>query len=292
MAFLERTPRVSLPEEVDLALKGVEARLSSFRISDFVNRDLFNPSVHLLSRRGKLLRPTLLLLGAYFLGQKPSRYVDLAVAAELLHVSSLIHDDIIDRDEVRRGIKTVHVRYGNEAALLAGDALIATAVGMSSKYGEEVMKAMSSASIDMCAGELLDYNLQKTGTVPSVAQCLNIDMLKSAALIAACCNVVAVHTNDSHSHEMHLFGRDLGTAFQIRDDIIDYREWVSRGRKGLLVPNVVSSIESRRKMRSESALLEAGRLNEKYVRSALARLGESPGAKLMRDYASLVMVKT
>src|SRR5271157_2973113 len=99
---------INLPSPVKIALGGVTKKLASFRTSDFVNQELFNPSVHLLKKKGKLLRPTLVLLGAHMLDEKPGKYVDLALAAELVHISSLIHDDIIDRDRSRRGIKAVH----------------------------------------------------------------------------------------------------------------------------------------------------------------------------------------
>ena len=291
MAVVERALRVSLPTEVERALRQVESKLTSFKVSDFVNQDLFGPAVHLLNKQGKLLRPTLLLLGSHLVEKNPSDYIDLAVAAEMLHVASLIHDDIIDRDHERRDLKAVHEQYGREAALLAGDALIAKAVAISSKYGENVLNAMAKASVDMCAGELLDYNLQKSNKMPSVSKCINIDMLKSASLIATCCNIAAVHSDSPMASRIHGFGQNLGVAFQIRDDIIDYGEWAGKGRKGALIPNIVSSLESENALGSSEALDEARAINSKYVKDAMERLGEGSAAELMKDYAGLVMIK-
>jgi hypothetical protein len=186
----------------------------------------------------------------------------------------------------------VHERYGDEAALLAGDALISKAVSMSSRYGQDVMEAMSKASMEMCAGELLDYNFQRSKKMPSVKECLNISALKSASLIASCCAVVAVHKKNSYSKDMYRFGRDIGVAFQIRDDIIDYSSWAKAGRKGVLVPNIVSSIDAARRGRKGSALVEAGELNKKYMRSAYRRLGKGADTQLIKKYADLIMVKT
>lgn len=283
---------VSLPNEVERALKEVENRLTSFKVSDFVNRDLFDPSVHLLNKQGKLLRPSLLLLGSHLVDRNPSDYIDLAVAAEMLHVASLIHDDIIDRDHERRDLKAVHEQYGREAALLAGDALVAKAVAISSKYGENVLSAMAKASVDMCAGEILDYNLQKSNKMPSVSECINVDMLKSASLIATCCNIAAIHSGSPRAKEMHVFGQDLGIAFQIRDDIIDYGEWAEKGRKGVLIPNIVSSLESEEGLASSEALSKAVAINSKYVKDAMDRLGEGAAAESMKGYAGLVMIKS
>ncbi len=280
-----------LPSPVKKGLQEVERKLSSFTSSDFVNKELFGPSVHLLRKRGKLVRPTLVLLGAYFLDENPAEYVDLALAAEMIHVSSLIHDDMIDRDGTRRGEATVHKKYGNEVALIAGDALISKAISIASRYGDNVMDAMSAASLEMCAGELLDYNFQQGRRMPSIDECINIDALKSAALIAACCNVVAVHKKRSDSRKMYLFGKDLGVAFQIRDDIIDYIAWSKGGRKGQILPNIVLSIETEKKMNEKSAILEAEKLNEKYIKSASQRLGKGEAAKVLKSYADLIMIK-
>src|SRR5271154_1219981 len=122
----------ALPKEVKQALALTTRRLGSFRNSDFLTADLFAPSTYLLRMGGKMLRPSLLFLGAKAINERCSDYVDLAAAIELLHVSSLIHDDIIDNGKLRRGIKAVNAKYGNEAALLAGNALISKAIQLSS----------------------------------------------------------------------------------------------------------------------------------------------------------------
>lgn len=282
---------ISLPTDVRKSLDSVSKRIASFSAQEFVNPQLYEPSVHLLKAKGKLLRPTLVLLGAHFLDQKPLEYVDLALSAELIHISSLIHDDIIDRDKTRRGVDTVHGKYGNEAAILAGDALISKAVLIASRYGNEVLSAMSDASMKMCAGELLDYNFQKAQSLPKITECLNIASLKSASLIATCCNIAAIHKKDARSQEMYLFGNDLGVAFQIRDDIIDYKAWSQKGREGRLIPNIVLSIEAEKGVSESSALIEAEKLKEKYVKSAYSKVGNGMPAKLLKDYADLIIMK-
>lgn len=282
---------IDLPLNVRRGLEDVEIKLSSLKSSDFVNPTLYRPASHLLRSRGKLIRPALVLLSADFLKEDLKDYVDLAVAAELIHVSSLIHDDIIDGDEKRRGVPTVHMQYGQEAAILAGDALLSKAIAMSSKYGDSVMRAMAKASMEMCAGELLDYSFQKAGDVPSLKECINVANLKSASLIASCCNVVAIHKNRIYANEMHLFGKDLGIAFQIRDDIIDYIAWARGDMKRPLIPNIVSSIEHEKGKGVTPAVLEARELNEMYVRRASRRLGNGINARILKEYASLIMLR-
>lgn len=282
---------IDLPLNVRKGLEDVESKLSSLKSSDFVSPMLFKPSSHLIKKRGKLIRPALVLLSADFLKEDLKDYVDLAVSAELIHISSLIHDDIIDKDDKRRGIPTVHKQYGQEAAILAGDALLSKAISMSSKYGDNVMRAMATASMQMCAGELLDYSFQKEGKVPTMNECLNIAELKSASLIASCCNVVAIHKNRIYANEMHLFGKDLGLAFQVRDDIIDYIAWARGDMKKPLIPNVVCSIQHEKGKDVTSAILMARELNEKYVRRAARRLGNGINARILKEYASLIMLK-
>ncbi|MDE1859569.1 MAG: polyprenyl synthetase family protein, partial [Candidatus Micrarchaeota archaeon] len=248
---------VEFPSDVRKALNEVNSRLVSFKTSEFVHDDLFDPSVHLFKRRGKMIRPALILLVAHLLKRNPSDYVDLAVAAELIHTSSLIHDDMIDGDAVRRGIPSVHKKYGSEAALLAGDALIAKAISMSSRYGKRVLDSIARSSLDMCAGELLDYNFQKKMAVPNIKQYTDIARLKSASLIASCSNAVALHIGDSNADDLYRFGNNIGIAFQIRDDVADYLEWMKSHRKGVLTPNIVSSIESESNVGTYSAVLKA-----------------------------------
>src|SRR5271157_195893 len=96
-----------LPEEVNGYLDRTLSRITSFTKTDFLIEELFRPSTHLLNGNGKLFRPALLFLGAHAIGEKGARFINLAAAIELLHVSSLIHDDILDSGIARRGTRTV-----------------------------------------------------------------------------------------------------------------------------------------------------------------------------------------
>jgi len=279
---------IKLPDEVMDDLRKVSLKLSSFQKSDFVDRSLFEPSVALLSRRSKLMRPALVLVGAYAVGEDPDDFIDLAVASELLHTASLIHDDIIDRDTVRRGSFAVHEKYGEHVAILAGDALIAKAVSMAAGYGPEVLKSITQASMDACAGETIDYNYQKNGKVPGMKEYMKIAGLKSASLIGACCGAGAVYGSDSSSKDIYMSGRDLGIAFQVRDDIMDFIGAL-RGRKQP-ASNVVLSLQKDYKIGSHQAVMRAVKINNDYVDMSRKRMKGSKYDMLLRGYAELIRV--
>ncbi len=270
------------------ALRKVSSRLSSMQASEFMDKELHKPSVHLLRARSKMLRPSLVLLGAIAVGEKPDGFVDLAVAAELIHVSSLIHDDIIDGDRKRRGIDSVHVRYGSPAAILAGDALISKAVQTAAKYGAPTLESMSRATMSMCAGEVLDHKYRDAYVVPSVAQYKRIASLKSGALIGACWNSAAVCKSSRLARQMYEAGSDLGMAFQIRDDILDF---IRDRRKGSLpAPNVVTSIQKGYSMNMYDAVLKAVELNNRYMDSSARRLAGTREGNILSMYSSFVRV--
>ncbi len=276
---------IYVPSSVSSCVSSVKKRILALDKKDFVNYKLYLPSSHLLSRKGKYLRPTLVLLAAHSINADPKRYVDLAAAAELLHTSSLVHDDIIDGDRTRRGVPAVHVKYGTEAAILSGDALISKAIQLSSAYGKQVMDSMANAALEMCAGELLDYSFYKDGKVPSIDDYLEIARLKSASLIGASCSSVPIHVKSKRAREFYDFGMNFGIAFQIKDYISDYRtESSSRRNK----PNMVVSISKHDGINLREAAEEAEILMDKYTGKGLASIKSGKTRKMFTEYAELL----
>ena len=245
-------------------MKLASARLKGFKSSDFVTEELYKPSTHLLNGRGKLLRPALVFLGAHSIGERCADFVDLAAAIELLHASSLVHDDIIDRGMVRRGRETVNARYGDRVALLAGDALISKAIQLSSRYGERIMREASEAALHMCAGELMDYRIQRSGKTLSVDQYLRIAELKTAALMGTSCSIVASYKNSKARQALCRYGTNMGIAFQIRDDVLDFMN--SDEYSGA---NIVASMRRGHGLDINKAVEKAVKLNRAYVKSAV-----------------------
>ena len=178
---------------------------------------------YVASKRGKGLRPSLVLL-AFDLcgGMRFAEAIDSATGVELVHMASLIHDDIIDRSELRRGNVAVHRKFGTQAALLAGDHLFAAAFHLFAlNTNHRVSQVMTAVIQDMCAGEI-DQLLSPVKTEPDY---LGYIRKKTACLIGGCCRLGAIISDASELDEAHLqeFGENIGLAFQLTDDVLDYR---------------------------------------------------------------------
>ena len=275
---------IYVPSSVSSCVSLVEKRINAFGKDDFVNSQLYLPSSHLLNRKGKYLRPTLVLLAAHSIGANPRKYVDLAAAAELLHTSSLVHDDIIDQDRTRRGVQAVHIKYGTEAAILGGDALISKAIQLSSAYGKQVMDSMANAALEMCAGELLDYSFYNEERVPDISEYLEIARLKSASLIGASCSSVPIHIKSKNAKEFYNFGINFGIAFQIKDDISDHKKEAASKRTK---PNVILSMENEGLSR-RAAVEEAKALMERYTGKGLSSIKDARIRDMLSRYAGML----
>ncbi len=276
-----------LPEGISAQIRKVAELIGSMGKDEFITSELAETSSYLLRHPGKMMRPALVFLGAEFAGERRlDRYVGLAASIELLHTSSLIHDDMIDKDMERRGMESVHARYGMEAAVLAGDALISKAIEKAVPYGSEVVSRISSSAMSMCAGEMLDYNFQKKRQTPSLAEYLGMAELKSSVLIGTSVGIAALHSADGIFEQVYNAGVMLGTAFQVRDDILDFR---NDSRRNHARPNAVVSIAKERGNGTEDAIAEAVRLNNKYVSGAIEVFEKRHGSMLCK-YAKDVAV--
>lgn len=239
-----------------------------------------------------MLRPTLVFMGSDYCGiEDKNELIELAMSIELLHVSSLIYDDIIDRDVKRRGVKSVHIKYGNERAMLAGNALISKSVELSSNYGPTVLQRTAKAAMEMCAGEALDYSYQSTKTIPNIEQYLVVSELKSASLIGAAASAASNYKGYKHSEALDKFGRLFGIGFQIRDDVFDFVEsGTARNNASndmrTYRPNAVRSVMATSKS-GRNAISTAIELNNKYINKALLEL--APSEKMVfSEYADII----
>ena len=191
---------------------------------------IYKAATHLLRAGGKRVRPAVTLATASMLGgpTAASVAVPLAGAVEALHNFSLIHDDIMDRDDYRRGVPTVHRVWGEPAAILAGDLLFAYAfmmVGDSRARGlrraEEAYGVLAEASVKLSEGQAYDMMYEETWDV-GVGDYLNMVYLKTGALIEASAKLgaLAAGADSSVVSAMGEYGRMVGISFQIRDDIL------------------------------------------------------------------------
>lgn len=179
---------------------------------------------HLISGGGKRMRPMLTLASADLIGYQGSRHHLLAAAVEFIHTATLLHDDVVDGSETRRGKDTANIVFGNPATVLVGDFLFSRAFELMVEDGSlKVLKILSSASAIIAQGEV-DQLVSQRKIETSEERYLHIIGAKTAALFAAASRIAAVVAERSEAEELALdaYGRNLGIAFQLVDDAIDY----------------------------------------------------------------------
>lgn len=179
---------------------------------------------HLVAGGGKRLRPMLTLGCASLLGYEGSRHHRLAAAVEFIHTATLLHDDVVDASGLRRGKATANALYGNPASVLVGDFLFSRAFELMVEDGSlRVLKILSRASAVIAEGEVAQLTAQRDVSTTE-DRYLEIISAKTAALFAAACQIAGVVAENDEKVEDALasYGRDLGIAFQLVDDAIDY----------------------------------------------------------------------
>ncbi|MDH3455875.1 MAG: polyprenyl synthetase family protein, partial [Gemmatimonadota bacterium] len=210
----------AIQEPVRADLDAVFAELRRIIASDFpliadVNR-------HLLGIKGKMFRPTLVLLSAGATNGSARRQVTLAAVIELIHLATLIHDDSVDHSVLRRGQPTVNALFSHQIAVIMGDYLYSRAiVELVGLDDLEPLRIMSRVTNEMTVGEMreieahdvLDFTLEDYDRL--------IDA-KTASLMSGACEVGALGGDPAHREPLKRFGRYLGMAFQIADDVLDY----------------------------------------------------------------------
>ena len=179
---------------------------------------------HLISGGGKRLRPMLTLAGAELVGYNGARHHKLAAAVEFIHTATLLHDDVVDGSEMRRGKAAANIIYGNPATVLVGDFLFSRAFELMTEDGSlRVLKILSNASAVIAEGEVAQLSAQRK-IETSEDRYLEIIGAKTAALFAAASRIAAVVAECDEAQERALddYGRNLGVAFQLVDDALDY----------------------------------------------------------------------
>ena len=179
---------------------------------------------HLIAGGGKRMRPMLTLACANLLGYPGTRHHKLAAAVEFIHTATLLHDDVVDGSGMRRGKRTANLIWGNPASVLVGDFLFSRAFELMVEDGSlKVLRILSHASAVIAEGEVEQLTAQRQIETDE-EQYLNIIGAKTAALFAAACRVAPVVAEADEDAELALesYGKNLGIAFQLTDDVIDY----------------------------------------------------------------------
>ncbi|SHF87628.1 octaprenyl-diphosphate synthase [Fodinibius roseus] len=179
---------------------------------------------YLLRQKGKEIRPTLVFMSARLFGDVTQRSYVAATMIELLHTATLIHDDVVDDAEVRRGFLSINKVWKNKASVLLGDFLLSKGLLIALDYDEfKLLKVLSRAVKSMSEGELRQFKAARLFNMDEDYY-FKVISEKTASLIAACCECGAISTSDdpTHHQKMHDIGMYTGIAFQIRDDLFDY----------------------------------------------------------------------
>ena len=201
------------------------------RVTDELRRIVFSdfPPIgevndHLLWSRGKLFRPTLLLQRHQLGGRPHPRAVTLAAVVELVHLATLVHDDAVDHSVLRRGMPTVNALWNHQTAVIMGDYLYSRSVMELASLGRvDLIEVLSRAANDMSVGEL--RQLASCDALQfSEADYDRLIASKTASLMGAACEVGAAAGEPAHRAALRDYGRALGMAFQIADDLLDYTE--------------------------------------------------------------------
>jgi octaprenyl-diphosphate synthase len=186
-------------------------------------RSPFGPLIeHLRHYRGKRLRPALLLLTAKACGKVTDAHRTLAAAVEMIHTATLVHDDVLDEADLRRHLPTVNAEWGNKVSILLGDMLFTHAFHLTSTVNRRACELIGAATNRVCAGELRQVSERGNLTL-SEADYFGIIEGKTAALTECCGRLGALYAGATEDAATRLasFGRNLGLAFQIADDLLD-----------------------------------------------------------------------
>ena len=204
------------------------------KINDYIDNqrfegnpeELYAPIEYILRQGGKRLRPTLCLLACDLFGGNIEDCMVPAVAAEIFHNFTLVHDDIMDQAPLRRGVETIYKKWGSDVAILSGDTMLIKAfqyvLNTNNKYRYEVFAELCKVALEVCEGQQLDLNFETRDDV-TLDEYLEMIRLKTAVLLGSVLKIGAIVAGaDEESQKViYDFGVDIGMAFQLQDDVLD-----------------------------------------------------------------------
>ena len=189
-------------------------------------KNLYEPITYILGLGGKRLRPVLVLMATEIFGADYKKALDAALAIEIFHNFSLVHDDIMDDAPLRRGKATVHEKWDINTGILSGDAMLISAYQLFENYEgatfRELAKLFSKTALEVCEGQQYDVDFETRDDV-TIAEYLKMIEYKTAVLVAAALKMGGIVAGASlkEQNSIYEFGRNLGIAFQLQDDYLD-----------------------------------------------------------------------
>lgn len=214
----------------------IEKHIQTLSIPD-TPQELYEPVRYILSLGGKRIRPALVIMACDLFEGDVASALNPAAAIEIFHNFTLLHDDIMDRSELRRGHPTVHIKYSENVAILSGDVMSILASQLMNQAPGVVLnlvhEVFTKTAMQVCEGQQIDMNFEELLTV-SEEEYLNMIGLKTAVLIAASLKIGAIlgGSSEKDAEDLYEFGRNLGLAFQLQDDLLDtYGDQALTGKK-------------------------------------------------------------
>ncbi len=187
---------------------------------------LYQPISYILNSGGKRLRPVLTLMTAELYGTSYTKALDAALAIEIAHNFTLVHDDIMDNAPIRRGKETIHTKWNLNTAILSGDMMLVQAYQLFENYEgrifKDLFKLFNKTALQACEGQQYDIDFERQKAVSEAAYLTMIES-KTAIGLATCMQMGAIvaEASEADIHNLGLFGKNLGMAFQLQDDYLD-----------------------------------------------------------------------
>ena len=293
---------MQLPAHIDRPASVPHSRVPAFKLIDsqlgrvkaLINKQLTSPAEvgdvnrlleHVRGRSGKMIRPGLVLLSGGCFGKITNEHIRVAAIIEMIHSATLLHDDVIDEGQKRRGRPTINNIWGNEAAVLLGDFLLGRVFEMSAELRPQVAKVIAGVAVKICEGELRQI-IQRHNWQLSESEYIDVITEKSAVLFSSACRLGALsaQATETQAGSLAEFGMNAGIAFQITDDLLDIigdesKTGKTLGRDAdkhkltLAVIHLLGAVDEREKDTVISSYLERKQYDKDSLTEMLGRYG-------------------
>jgi len=283
-------------EDRAVSLAALEARMKSYaaRVDSALVKELrlynhsrFHDPLLYATEGGKRVRPVILMLSAEALGCKDDSVLGAAVAVELLHTESIIHDDVIDEEKVRRSKLPFHVKYGYSASLLSADFVFAMILAIAARYDDRrIAEEVSNAALQMAEGEYSELTIDPQIYKLTWDEYIRIITEKTASLFETSAKLGALIAEGDEKEVEALadYGRCMGIAYQLKDDLLDWRSQ-DKVTVGLLKTHSESEVVGKMTAQAESYAEEAKRRLMHIPRNeATILLEDLSDFSILRDY--------
>jgi octaprenyl-diphosphate synthase len=296
MRHCERLAEIFHPIREEL--EEVESRLQDLVNSKF---EPINSIIkHTLSAGGKRIRPALLLLSSRVVGYRGKKHIPLAAVVELIHTTALIHDDVIDDAKMRRGQITINEKWGDKIAVLSGDLLYSKTISLLVEIGcKKALRELSQTVTQMCEGEI--QSILNDFQEIREDEYFQIIHAKTASFFSACCCIGAsLGTKDERVQALTEYGRNVGIAFQIKDDILDFTStykdlgkttFMDIKKKSLTLPIIYTLKEMRREERIQIMKLFSEGRAEQIIQKLLQLMDENRAVEYALDVGKFYINK-